>query len=576
VTKPSIWVREYTRNAVLKDDWFDEPPSEEISMDGHKVYTLQEVMQLHDWPEYQKAMRVELNAIQDNQTWEPVDTIPDFKSVVGYTWSFTKKIYEEPIRYKARLCAQGFTQRHGLDYFETFSPVIRQASIRILLSIAAAENMHIHQMDVNSAFLQGKIDTEVYMKAPPELGLGENKYLRLKKALYGLKQASRIWNNNLNEFLLSIGFKRSKIEPCIYTSDEHGDKIIIGVYVDDLIILSKNMANITYVKSRLCAQYPMKDLKDVKNIIGMQVSVTEGNVCISQNKYIDALISRFNLVNAYNTYTPMKHNITYTKDMNIDTDSNVILDDIPYRQALGALLYTVQCTRPDIAFAVSKLSSYMNGYNLAHWHGVEDVLKYLKTTKHYSLCYKRHHDKKKRNVLIGFCDSDWGSCIDTRRSQTGYIFYMNGAPISWASVKQSTVAISSVEAEYMALSSATQEMLYLRQLLEDIGYAQEEATIIYEDNQPCINLANDQTYSKRTKHIDIRHHFIRDEVVSGRLRLVHVPTAEQCADIMTKALAHIKFNQHACNIMSTQEAVEGHAVNTSKRLKVTDDHPSCW
>lgn len=547
VTRPAIWMQDYAHTAILDSDKVnnsvDVDVASLITVDGKRTYTLAEVQLLDDWPEYEKAMQVELKAITDNQTWDVIDSIPDDRKPVGYTWTFTCKTHETPIRYKARLCAQGFSQVHGLDYFETFSPVIRQTSIRVILSIATAMNYLLHQMDVNSAFLHGEIDTDIYMRAPPELGIGSNKFVKLRKAIYGLKQSSAIWNSKIDSFFKNIGFKQSIIEPCIYISD--ANKLIVGIYVDDLIIAGATSEGVSWLKAALCAEYPMKDLGEVKTIIGMQVERTHNKLKLSQVRYIDSVIKRFGMDKAQKAYVPLLANQPLTQDMNStvsNVDDNHDVNQVPYRQAVGALLYAAQCTRPDISFACSRISAFMNSYTIMHWHAVEQTLRYLNTSKNAYLQYECMNDAT-RNILVGYCDADWASDSDSRKSQTGYVFYLNGAPVSWTSIKQTTVALSSVESEYMALSSATQELIYLRQLLSDLGFPQKDPTVIYEDNSGCINLSNDRGFSRRTKHIDVRHHFIRDEVAAGRMKLMHIPTARQVADLLTKALPVSKFDE---------------------------------
>jgi len=550
----NVLFKDYVSAAIIEEDKSDEM----ISVDGNRSFTLAEVRQMPDWPEYEKAMNLEMDAIILNDTWEDVDQLPDGRKPVGYVWVFTRKVHETPIRYKARLCAQGFSQTHGFDYFETYSPVIRQTSIRVILSIAASENMHLHQMDVNTAFLNGDIDTEVYMKRPNELG-GKSKYVKLKKALYGLKQASRIWNTNIDKFMKQLGFKQSIVEPCIYIHGKGNAKVIVGLYVDDLIIASKSMDGINFIKNALTIQYSMKDLGILNTIIGIKVTRDENGISLDQEKYIDSIVDRFNLNDSYNTYVPMTNSVKFSADMELLNEkvTNLSIEDVPYRQAVGALLYATQCTRPDIAFSVSKMSQFMNCYSAAHWQGVEQIIRYVKSTKNLRIRYTRDNEIKNKNVLVGYSDADWASDIDTRKSQSGYVFYLNGGPISWASNKQTTVALSSVESEYIALSSATQELVYLRQLLEDIGYQQSDPTIIYEDNQGAILLAdNHGIYSKRTKHIDVRHHYLRDIIKSGWLQVRHIPTERQNADILTKALVASKFRADCAQLMSPLSSVK--------------------
>lgn len=259
-------------------------------------------------------------------------------------------------------------------------------------------------------------------------------------------------------------------------------------------------------------------------------------------KYFEIIMKRFKMTNVYPAAIPIDPKIQYSVDMYDINDDNEVSGELPYRQALGALLYATQAVRLDGSYAVSRLVRYMNSYTSAHWRGVQQLLRYFSGTKDMVITYGS--DLTKMNTIEGFVDADWAADIDTRRSQTGFVFYLNGGPVSWQSKKQTTVALSTVEAEYMALSAATQELMYLRQLLSDLGFPQERASILHEDNQGTIALATGRAgMAKRTKHIDIRHHFVREKISSAQLELLYVPSAQQRADIMTKSFAVAKFRE---------------------------------
>lgn len=546
--RPPAWLRDYAYTSVLSDDVSKTEGVDDIaciiSPDGQRTFTLAEVRKREDWPLFEEAMRVELEAMEKNETWEDAE-LPEGRTLVGYVWTFTIKQHENPPRYKARLCAQGFTQVHGMDYFETFSPVISQTSLRVLLSLAAANGWHLHQMDVHTAFLQGTIDAEIYMRRPSEINSdGKAPVVRLKKAIYGLKQSSRIFNDKINDFFINLGFTRSKAEPCLYTMGKGHQQIVIGVYVDDIVIAGADMDRVNWVKKCLSGEYPMKDIGPLKTILGMEVTRKGNTLSLGLKKYFDIIMKRFNMADAYPAAVPIDPNIKYSADMSdyIEEDATST-NELPYRQVLGALLYATQAVRLDGSYAVSKLARYMNNYNIAHWRGVQQLLRYFKGTTDIGITYNGKHDTN-TNILEGYVDADWAADIDTRRSQTGYIFYLNGGPVSWQSKKQTTVALSTVEAEYMAMSAATQELLYLRQLLEDLGFPQRNATTLYEDNQGTMALATGRGgMAKRTKHIDIRHHFVKEKIAAAQLKIEYVPSALQRADIMTKGFAVAKFRE---------------------------------
>ena len=365
---------------------------------------------------------------------------------------------------------------------------------------------------------------KVYMRRPNEVGsTGRSPVVRLKKAIYGLKLSSRIFNDKIINFFVSIGFTRSKAEPCQYTMGRGLQKIVVGVYVDDVIIAGADMDRINWLKK----EYPMKDIGTLTTILGVEVIHGNNILSLGPKKYFDINMKRFKMTDVYPAAIPINPNIKYSVDMQDETmDENESTGELPYRQALGALLYATQVVRLDGSYAVSRLARYMNSYNVVHWRGVQQLLRYFSGAKDIMITYGTVMSKL--NQVEGYVDAHWAADIDTRRSRTGYIFYLNGGPVSWQSKKQTTVALSTVEAEYMALSAAVQELMYLRQLLSDSGFPQKHASTLYEDNQGAMALATGRAgMAKRIKHIDIRHHFVKEKIVSAQLELEYVPSALQ-------------------------------------------------
>jgi hypothetical protein len=498
--------------------------------------TLNEAKLRDDWPEWQEAVTTEYKSLLESQTWESV-ILPPGKNLVGSKWVFKVKENADGTieRYKARLVAQGFSQKFGIDYEDTFAPVVKYTSIRTILAIAAKRDMEIHHMDVKTAFLNSELKEDIYMRPPPGFETKDGTVFKLKKALYGLKQSSREWYKLLADFLCSLGFKQSNADSCIFVKWENEMLTIISVYVDDLIIVTDSQKILTEIRTDLKNRFKMTDLGELKYYLGLEISRnrTKKTLRISQEKYIRDILERFGMQDSAPMTTPLDPNPD-----KIDKDATKDMSSIPYRSAVGSIMYAMKGTRPDIAAAFSYVSRYLENPSWQHWMAVKRILRYLKGTLHYGIVYGENGGSLE---LYGYVDSDWGSDHLDRRSISGSLFKLYGAPISWQCKKQETVALSSTEAEYMAATLATQEAVWLRNLLQDMNFKQNEATTIFEDNQGCIKLSKDATDHSRTKHIDIKHHFIREKVENKIVKLEYVPTNENQADILTKGLNRIRF-----------------------------------
>lgn len=489
------------------------------------------------------AMERELKAQMDNRTWELVE-LPAPKQSLACKWVFrTKRDANGKIKgHKARLVVKGFAQRRGVDYEETFSPVVRYSSIRYLISLAAEHNLDIDQMDAVSAFLQGDLEEEIYMSQPPGFSDGTSKVCRLRKSIYGLKQASRIWNQKLDAVLKGFGLIQSKFDSCVYFKITGKCMIIVAVWVDDLLIFSNNKKLKNQVKLQLTRSFKMTDLGEAKSFLGLQLTRDRQSkkIWLSQQNYIEQILKRFNMDEANPVSTPMSNGEKFSKTQEPRTErERDNMKKIPYQEAIGSLLFAAQISRPDITFAVNSLSRFTNNPDVTHWAGVKRIFRYLRGTSSYKLKF----DGSKTGPIYGYCDADWASDPDERRSVTGYIFIKCDAPISWCSKRQPTVALSTTEAEYMAMSSAAQEALWLRGLSEEIERTSNSPTQIFCDNQGARNLALNGAYQPRTKHIDVRHHFMREKVQAKLLSFMYIPTKKMVADSLTKALSVDKFSE---------------------------------
>jgi hypothetical protein len=489
--------------------------------------------------EWKRAIDSEINSLNVNDTWKHIENLPINAHAIDSRWVFKTKYHADGSlnKFKARLVARGFTQRPGIDYDETYAPVVKFTTLRLILAIAAYQDMEIHQMDVKTAFLNGKIDTEIYMKLPPGV---QGTYVKLKRSIYGLKQSPRLWNKVIDTYLKKQGFTASPYDSALYIRI-YLDKIeIIALYVDDITICTANKERMKQIKDGLSKEFDMDDMGELHYILGIEVTRNreQRTIALGQPKYIDDIINRFDLNNAHTVNTPMDLNIRLFTDKNEKP-----VNQKEYQSIVGSLMYLMIGTRPDIAFAVSKLSQFLINPSTSHRTAAIRVLRYVKHTKQLKLTYGHAQQAH----LHGYCDADYAMDVDTRRSTTGYVFKLNGGAISWQSKRQSSTALSTAEAEYMALAEATKEATWLRNILKSTLspssylFETDKPTVIHEDNQSAIKLTYNPIDHKRTKHIDIRYHFTREAVENGHITLAYTPTALMTADILTKPLPYVKL-----------------------------------
>ena len=505
---------------------------------NHDPRSLQEALSLPDRSEWEAAMRDELKSHEDNKTWTLVDLPPNRKAVKS-KWVYT---YKADGRHKARLVAKGFTQVQGIDYEETFSPVARFESIRFLLAHAALEDWDIEALDVKTAFLYGVLDEEIYMEQPEgfvEPGQ-EGKVCRLWKAIYGLKQASRTWNHKIHKTLEDLGFTRTNSDAGVYVYRQRvGDSdLVIILYVDDLLPMGSDPAQIKFIKEKLQEEYQMRDLGPVQNFLGMRITRDRDarTIAVDQESYIEEALGTFQMLDASPARTPLAAGTVLVK-----ADPKLPIDfalRTKYQSLIGTLLYITLGTRPDISYAVTRLSQYSAHPTSEHLKAAMHILRYLNGTRSLQIVYRG----ASRSGLIGYSDSDWAENKDDRHSTTGYVHFMADAAVSWVSRRQKTVALSSTEAEYMALSDSSRQVAWLRMFQRELGFDTSHPTPMCADNNGSIFLAINPAHDRRTKHVDIRYHYIREFLEAGHAKLYYVNTNEQIADILTKPLT---FEKHA-------------------------------
>ena len=475
----------------------------------------------------------EIATLRDSNTWS-IQHLPHDRNETKGRWVYTLKQGKNPgeISHKARYVAKGYSQIQGVDYDETFSPTTRLTSIRMLLQKATNENMRIHQLDVKGAYLNAPIDKEIYLQQPPGYEETSNKgtlSCRLNKSIYGLKQSGRNWYQTLTSYLKSKGFEPGAGDQCVYTKDDPDNtaRIIVLFWVDDILICSQDENKITDTKTLLHQQFNMDDRGELSWFLGIDFK-RDGNQCtMSQERYVEGILENFGMADCNPVSTPAE------KDLQLQPASDEEHEqakDYPYRQVVGSLIYLMTGTRPDIAWTVGKLSQHLEKPGPAHISAAKRLLRYLKGSKGLHLKFTPTNQQ-----LVGFVDADWAGDVTTRRSTTGYIFTLGGGyPISWNSRRQPTVALSSCEAEYMALAEATKEALLLRTLCETFSMEQGSTNTLFTDNLGAIALTKGHSHShQRTKHIDIRFHFVREQTT---LTYDHINGKENPADILTKGL----------------------------------------
>jgi len=512
---------------------------------GTEPASIDEALRGPNAKEWQDALDYEINQLEKLGTWVIEDLPPGQTAIPNSIVLKEKKGPDGEIEtYRVRIVAGGHKQVHGVNYTETFSAAAKMPSVRVVLANAAEQDWEIHHVDIKSAYLNAPLKETVYMKPPRGvLKPGqEGKVCRLLKGLYGLKQAGRGWHQELTKvFITDLGFKRSAVDHSVFlrqTPDEHS---IVAVATDDMAITSKRMMDVEKFKSELRRYWEITDKGELSWFLGFEVKRNRAarTISINQRAYIDAMLDKFRLTNAKPVATPMETGAQLSKDQGPSTLSQENrMRGIPYAEAIGCALWPVVISRPDAAFAIGILSQFIQNPGLAHWEALKRVIVYLGSTKDFWLTF----GGRTKIFTQGFCDADWASQKD-RHSISGYCYHIGQGTISWSSKKQQIVALSTTEAEYIAQSHAAKEALWLRTFIGELRGKPTQPLTIHCDNQGAIALSKDNKFHARTKHIDIRHHFIREAIEDRKLSVVYIPTDDNPADIFTKPLAKAKFRR---------------------------------
>uniref|UniRef100_A0AAV1VFK5 Reverse transcriptase Ty1/copia-type domain-containing protein n=1 Tax=Peronospora matthiolae TaxID=2874970 RepID=A0AAV1VFK5_9STRA len=440
--------------------------------------------------------------------------LPRGQGAIGTKWVFKikRKADGSVEKYKARLVAKGFKQKYGIDYTETFSPVVKYVTLRMVIAITKYFDWPLDQLDVVTAFLYGVMKEKVYCVIPEGVEMdGDFDCLELVKAIYGLKQASRVWNETFDEFVCSIGFEASAFDPCLYIKVVDGHCVLVLVYVDDVLVTGSSLELIAQTKADLKTRFEMTDSGKCTFVLGIElVDESDGSVTMCQRRYVNDILKRFGMDECKATASP----VDLSTRLVASTEAAKI--DVPFREAVGALMHLTTATRPDIGYAVGYVSRFMENPQQEHWTAVKRIFRYLQGTKSHGLRFQ----PSDKIDFRGYSDADWAGDHADLKSTSGYTFMLMGAPVSWGSKKQSRRQVGA--------SPAMRDFGGRKRTRPDL--------VIREDNQSCIKMTKNPVNHGRAKHIDIKYHHIRDEVKRGEVQLEYCETSVMMADIMTKGL----------------------------------------
>ncbi|XP_076298344.1 uncharacterized protein LOC143217692 [Lasioglossum baleicum] len=481
---------------------------------------------------WREAMSDEFESLTAMKTWELVEP-PCHTKPLTCRWVLRRK---HDGRFKARLVVRGFQQEEGINYFETFSPVARYASIRLILSLAASAKMKLITFDVRTAFLYGDLEEEIFMHQPEAFKDGTNRVCRLRKSLYGLKQAPKNWNAKFSKSLQALEFSNTDDDPCIYYNKDRST--VIALFVDDGLVAGTNKENILQTLDRLNKKFKIifdRNFPNDMSYLGMQIKNGPRGIFVSQPQYTKKIVERFKFDASNPSSTPMERGMV-TDEENYINDRPLEKAE-PYREAIGSLLYLATISRPDITFAVNYLSRFNCAPMVSHWRMIKRIFQYLKGTIHFGIYF----DGGK--TLVPYTDSDYGGDTRTGHSTSGGLI-MRGGPIVWYTQRQRLVATSTAEAEYRAAVSSIDEICWIRRLGAELRILElHRPTLLHIDNQSAIHMLHNTHEGKITKgkkHIDIARKFVQEHI-GKTVELRHVRSSDQLADILTKPLARKMF-----------------------------------
>ncbi|KAJ0764103.1 putative RNA-directed DNA polymerase [Helianthus annuus] len=482
-------------------------------------------------PRWIEAMNSEMEALYRNNTWVVVD-LPKGRKPIGCKWVYRIKYKAngEVERYKARLVAKGFNQREGIDFGETFSPVVKMVTVRVILKLAVNKGWPLYQLDINNAFLYGSLSEDVYMTLPQGyFDNDKNKVCKLVKSLYGLKQAPRKWNEKLTSVLLEMGFVKSLCDHSLFVLCKENVIVVLLVYVDDIVITGNSISEITHVKKSLSESFKIKDLGILKYFLGIEVLYSDEAICLSQRKYCLELLNEFGYLGCKPVNTPIEQSHVITSKT--DKDNQFLENVNGFQKLIGKLIY-LSLTRPDISYAVQFLSQFMHKPCQSHLDIALRLLRYLKQNPGKGVMFR----KTDNFDISGYVDSDWGKCTMTRKSVTGFGIFLGDTLVSWKSKKQGIVSRSTAEAEYRAMCSAACEVMWIKNILSELKVFCTLPMRLFCDSKSAISISQNPVFHERTKHFELDLHFLREKIASSIIDPQKIASENQIADIFTKGL----------------------------------------
>lgn len=502
-----------------------------------------EAMKRSDKRLWRQAMQEEIDSLLENKVWVLVDR-PRGANIVTNRWvlRIKRKPSGEIERYRARLVARGFSQKEGIDYNETYAPVVNTTSVRLLLAHAAVEKLRIAQFDVKTAFLYGSLDELIYMEQPEGFEQDRTKVCMLKRSLYGLKQAPRMWNKELTNFLKEMNLNISSNDECIFY--RHNPLLIMAIYVDDGIIFARSKRIIDETLTQLRKRFKIHDVEPT-TYLGFQIERNSSNeIAVHQASYISKIVEKFNMSAAKPVDSPLL--MSYGKNQ---TDEISVQDQVPYREAIGSLMYAACTTRIDIACAVGTASRKVSDPKETDWEAVKRIFRYLTDKKDMGIIYGEEYDYG----MVAYCDADFAGDKKTSRSTTGLVVIYGGGPIHWKSQRQSLVTLSSTEAEVVSLCTTVKDVIWIRKLAIELGIIPKEPTPIYCDNSSAVRISTNLKSSHRTRHMSVQSSYPIEQAEKGEIIVSHVKAENQMADMLTKPTTGPKFIRNRNWLMSSLE-----------------------
>ena len=527
------------RNSKRFADEFCGQVTDSVNVEYAEPQTVKQALRTQEAKHWQEAMREEHQALERNGVYKKVTKLPNGVKPLPTKWVFKRKTKADgTFKYKARLVVRGDKQQHGIDYDKTFSPVIQFSTVRAMLILIQQYKYKVKLSDITTAFQNSPMEEEVYVTIDGWLAV-------LMRALYGLKQASLAWFNELKKFLLSVGLQSNIIDPCLFFRVHGDEKLFVLVYVDDLIIVASSDEILDEFEKELTSKFKANNVSEMDSFLGLEIKMDENQIQIHQTKFLEKLLREYGFHQAKRMSVPMTASGEAGK---------ALQQERPIREVIGSLLYAAMRSRPDIAFAVRVLASQQSKPTDVLWNQITFLLRYLRGTTSYGLNYEREAKFDQEIKLEVYSDASFASEAD-RKSVSGYVVYMNGNVVEWSSKKQEIIALSTCEAEYISMVEGLKVAVGIRNVFMEMGFKMGKI-VLYGDNQGAISLADAQRVTKRSKHIEVRYHWIRAQVEQGIVDLQYVSTNEQVADCLTKPLGKTKFEYFRSKMLQDVSATK--------------------